>query len=224
MFPIGSIIALLVAILALIAAGLALFASYWLIRKKLPAMEYKIRNKRSSSDLAKSLHQIGELEARVRELEKNAKVTREQKTEKPSRAGKGTKPNATEHTDPHTPAPKSVEEKAPGGTTASEKPTPQETKTLYAKNSQDRFLIQVSSNAEGAKYRITLDPETKQGTFVLTSLRKLASNDNYHSIVDLEGNGSVTESSDYDTLSEGRCREISEGIWQVTRNLKIKLR
>ena len=208
-----------VSILALLTSALALYGLYRLWTKKLPEMEDHLEDQSvgAKDDARRALKKIGELEAKIRKLEGNDGKAKERKAENAPKGRRGYRPQSSDADDHQASVSQAPEDKDE----ASNVP---ESKTLYAKNSQDRFLIQVSPNAEGAKYRISYDPETKEGTFVLTNLRKLASNDDFHTIVDVEGTGTVAESFDYDTLSEGRCREIEGGMWQVTRNLKIRLR
>ena len=180
-----------------------------------------------SEELTRAHRLISEYDKRVLSLESGKGKSRNQ-----GRGGKEVSPGSSEEA----PFPEKGDEEDRSGSLrdgsnrkdslseASTSEAPQR-KTLYAKNNSAEYLSEVSTNAEAAKYRISFDPKTKQGTFALIDLKKIISDDNFRSIIELRGTLTLEEASRYDILEEGLCEATSaENMWKVTRKLVLKLR
>ena len=93
-----------------------------------------------------------------------------------------------------------------------------------ALNSKAYFMNILSSNQEGAIYKIEFKSENK-GEFDLISLDKIKSMDGWKDVVDTMGDCVLEKANDYSVVEKGVCERTSDGkTWKVVKKLKIRLK
>lgn len=103
------------------------------------------------------------------------------------------------------------------------KPNQTETQRVgYARIDYETYFTTIyDSNQEGCAFKITFKNES-QGEFTIISLDRISSSNDWQQKIECSGI-SIKEASDYRIEELGKCRNIGNNTWEVTKPLKIRL-
>jgi hypothetical protein len=89
-------------------------------------------------------------------------------------------------------------------------------------NNKTYFMEVLNSIKETCVYKITFKTQDS-GNFDLISLDKIKYRNGWDEVIDYEGDCSMEEASSYTLIEPGIIKKLEEGIWEVTKKLKIRV-
>lgn len=89
-------------------------------------------------------------------------------------------------------------------------------------NNKTYFMEVLNSSKETCVYKITFKTQDS-GNFDLISLDKIKYRNGWDEVIDYEGDCSMEEASSYVLIEQGEIKKLEEGIWEVTKKLKIRV-